>query len=69
MLTPDTAHGTNATVTMGSFEVVKVGTDDRGGVDVEDLGAKAGDDVACLMLTNAARAVRPADRGDRARRP
>ena len=71
VLTPDTAHGTNsATVTMGSFEVVKVGTDDRGGVDVEDLRAKADDDVACLMLTNChARAVRPADRGDRARRP
>jgi glycine dehydrogenase subunit 2 len=53
VLTPDTAHGTNpATVTMAGFEVVKVGTDDRGGVDVEDLKAKAGDDVACLMLTN-----------------
>jgi glycine dehydrogenase subunit 2 len=53
VLAPDTAHGTNpATVTMAGFEVVKVGTDDRGGVDVEDLKAKAGDDVACLMLTN-----------------
>ncbi|HTE60586.1 MAG TPA: aminomethyl-transferring glycine dehydrogenase subunit GcvPB [Solirubrobacteraceae bacterium] len=53
VLTPDTAHGTNpATVTMAGFEVVKVGTNDRGGVDVEDLRAKAGDDVACLMLTN-----------------
>ena len=53
VLTPDTAHGTNpATVTMAGLEVVKVGTDERGGVDVEDLKAKAGDDVACLMLTN-----------------
>ena len=53
VLTPDTAHGTNpATVTMAGYEVVKVGTDDRGGVDVDDLQAKAGDDVACLMLTN-----------------
>jgi glycine dehydrogenase subunit 2 len=53
VLTPDTAHGTNpATVTMAGYEVVKVGTDARGGVDVEDLRAKAGDDVACLMLTN-----------------
>jgi glycine dehydrogenase subunit 2 len=53
VLTPDTAHGTNpATVTMAGYEVVKVGTDERGGVDVEDLRAKAGDDVACLMLTN-----------------
>jgi glycine dehydrogenase subunit 2 len=53
VLTPDTAHGTNpATVTMAGFEVVKVGTNERGGVDLEDLKAKAGDDVACLMLTN-----------------
>ncbi|CAN5519255.1 aminomethyl-transferring glycine dehydrogenase subunit GcvPB [soil metagenome] len=53
VLTPDTAHGTNpATVTMAGYEVVKVGTDEHGGVDVEDLRAKAGSDVACLMLTN-----------------
>jgi glycine dehydrogenase subunit 2 len=53
VLTPDTAHGTNpATVTMAGYEVVKVGTDERGGVDVEDLRAKADEDVACLMLTN-----------------
>jgi glycine dehydrogenase subunit 2 len=53
VLTPDTAHGTNpATVTMAGYEVVKVETDERGGVDVDDLRAKATDDVACLMLTN-----------------
>ncbi|HEX2161119.1 MAG TPA: aminomethyl-transferring glycine dehydrogenase subunit GcvPB [Thermoleophilaceae bacterium] len=53
VLTPDTAHGTNpATVTMAGYEVVKVGTDEHGGVDLEDLRAKATDDVACLMLTN-----------------
>jgi glycine dehydrogenase subunit 2 len=53
VLTPDTAHGTNpATVTMAGYQVVKVGTDADGGVDVEDLRAKAGSDVACLMLTN-----------------
>ena len=53
MLTPDTAHGTNpATVTMAGYEVVKVGTDEHGGVDIDDLRAKADDDVACLMLTN-----------------
>ncbi|HWK26679.1 MAG TPA: aminomethyl-transferring glycine dehydrogenase subunit GcvPB [Solirubrobacter sp.] len=53
ILTPDTAHGTNpATVTMGGYEVVKVGTDEHGGVDVEDLRAKADSSVACLMLTN-----------------
>ena len=53
MLTPDTAHGTNpATVTMAGYEVVKVATNERGGVDVDDLRAKADDEVACLMLTN-----------------
>jgi glycine dehydrogenase subunit 2 len=53
VLTPDTAHGTNpATVTMAGYEVVKVGTAPDGGVDLDDLRAKADDDVACLMLTN-----------------
>jgi glycine dehydrogenase subunit 2 len=53
VLTPDTAHGTNpATVTMAGFEVVKVATNADGGVDVDDLRAKADTDVACLMLTN-----------------
>jgi glycine dehydrogenase subunit 2 len=53
VLTPDTAHGTNpATVTMAGYDVVKVGTNRDGGVDVEDLRAKADRDVACLMLTN-----------------
>jgi glycine dehydrogenase subunit 2 len=53
VLTPDSAHGTNpATVTMAGYEVVKVGTDERGNVDLDDLRAKATEDVACLMLTN-----------------
>jgi glycine dehydrogenase subunit 2 len=53
VLTPDTAHGTNpATVTMAGYQVVKVGTDDQGNVDLDDLRAKADEDVACLMLTN-----------------
>jgi glycine dehydrogenase subunit 2 len=53
VLTPDTAHGTNpATVTMAGYEVVKVASDERGGIDTDDLRAKATDDVACLMLTN-----------------
>jgi glycine dehydrogenase subunit 2 len=53
VLTPDTAHGTNpATVTMAGFEVVKVATNPDGGVDLDDLRAKADTDVACLMLTN-----------------
>jgi glycine dehydrogenase subunit 2 len=53
VLTPDTAHGTNpATVTMAGLEVVKLATNPDGGVDLDDLRAKAGSDVACLMLTN-----------------
>jgi glycine dehydrogenase subunit 2 len=53
VLTPDTAHGTNpASVTMAGYEVVKVATDGRGGVDLDDLRAKVDERVACLMLTN-----------------
>jgi glycine dehydrogenase subunit 2 len=53
VLTPDTAHGTNpATVTMAGFEVVKLATNADGGIDIDDLRAKADTDVACLMLTN-----------------
>ena len=53
VLTPDTAHGTNpATVTMAGLEVVKVGTNADGGVDLDDLRAKADEATACLMLTN-----------------
>ena len=38
---------------MAGYEVVKVATNERGGVDIDDLRAKIDDDqVACLMLTN-----------------
>ncbi len=53
VLTPDTAHGTNpATVTMAGLQVVKLATNPAGGIDLDDLRAKAGPDVSCLMLTN-----------------
>ncbi|HEY7962230.1 MAG TPA: aminomethyl-transferring glycine dehydrogenase subunit GcvPB [Solirubrobacteraceae bacterium] len=53
VLTPDTAHGTNpATVTMAGLEVVKLATNPDGGIDLDDLRAKADGEVACLMLTN-----------------
>jgi glycine dehydrogenase subunit 2 len=53
VLAPDTAHGTNpATVTMAGYELVKIGTDEYGNVDIDDLRRHADDDVACLMLTN-----------------
>ena len=50
---PDTAHGTNpATVTMAGYEVVKLASNEKGGIDLDDLRAKADGDTACLMLTN-----------------
>jgi len=53
VLAPDTAHGTNpATVSMAGLELVKLATNEAGGVDMDDLRAKADTDVACLMLTN-----------------
>ncbi|MFL5872901.1 MAG: aminomethyl-transferring glycine dehydrogenase subunit GcvPB [Solirubrobacterales bacterium] len=56
VLAPDTSHGTNpASVTMAGYEVVKVATDEVGGVEMDDLRAKLGEnegEVACLMLTN-----------------
>src|SRR6201747_1696994 len=57
VLAPDTSHGTNpASVTMAGYEVVKVATNQRGGVDMDDLRARieaeGPDQIACLMLTN-----------------
>ncbi len=53
VLAPETSHGTNpATVTMGGYDTVKVAVDADGNVDLDDLRAKATEDVACLMLTN-----------------
>jgi glycine dehydrogenase subunit 2 len=56
VLAPDTSHGTNpASVTMAGYEAVKVATNERGGVEMDDLRAKIDadpDQVACLMLTN-----------------
>jgi glycine dehydrogenase subunit 2 len=39
-------------VTMAGYEVVKVASDERGGIDLDDLRAKAGPSTASLMLTN-----------------
>ena len=53
MLAPDTSHGTNpASVTMAGYEAVKIATNERGGVEMDDLRGKIDDEVACLMLTN-----------------
>jgi glycine dehydrogenase subunit 2 len=49
----DTAHGTNpASVTMAGYELVKVDTDKRGNIDLDDLRSKVDDETAGLMLTN-----------------
>src|SRR5215207_5460635 len=49
----DTAHGTNpASVTMAGYQLVKVDTDKRGNIDLDDLRAKVDDETAGLMLTN-----------------
>ncbi len=50
---PDTAHGTNpASVAMAGYTLVRVKTDMRGNVDVDDLRGKVGEHTAGLMLTN-----------------
>lgn len=53
MLIPDSAHGTNpASTTMAGYETVKIVSDDRGNVKLDDLRAHCDDTVAGLMLTN-----------------
>ncbi|MBN1483430.1 MAG: aminomethyl-transferring glycine dehydrogenase subunit GcvPB [Chloroflexia bacterium] len=53
VLIPDSAHGTNpATSAMSGYEVLEVGSDERGNVDLADLRAKCDDRVVGLMLTN-----------------
>ena len=53
VIIPDTAHGTNpASVAMAGYTLVRVQTDARGNVDVDDLRGKVGEHTAGLMLTN-----------------
>jgi glycine dehydrogenase subunit 2 len=53
VLIPDSAHGTNpASAALCGYEVVQVGTDAKGHVDLKDLKSKLADDSACLMMTN-----------------
>ncbi len=53
ILVPDSAHGTNpASANVAGFKVVSVNSDDDGFVDIEDLKAKANENVAAFMLTN-----------------
>ena len=54
-LIPSSAHGTNpASAVMAGMDVVVVGCDDRGNIDLVDLQAKAeqySDRLACMMIT------------------
>ncbi len=53
VIIPDSAHGTNpASVTLSGFEVTTVGTNARGGVDIDGLRRVLDTDVAGMMLTN-----------------
>ena len=55
MIIPTSAHGTNpASAAMAGFDIVLVGCDDHGNIDVEELAAKAaeaGDTLAGMMIT------------------
>ncbi len=49
----DTAHGTNpASVTMAGYTLQKVGTDERGNLDLDLLRENVDEETAGLMLTN-----------------
>ncbi|MCX5751301.1 MAG: aminomethyl-transferring glycine dehydrogenase subunit GcvPB, partial [Candidatus Saganbacteria bacterium] len=53
IIVPDSSHGTNpASVSMVGYQTVVVKSNDRGGVDLDDLRSKVGPDTAGLMLTN-----------------
>lgn len=53
ILIPDSAHGTNpSSAYIGGFQIVSVNSDTNGRIDLEDLKAKATDEVAGFMITN-----------------
>ncbi|MBY0546045.1 MAG: aminomethyl-transferring glycine dehydrogenase subunit GcvPB [Candidatus Obscuribacterales bacterium] len=53
VIVPDTAHGTNpASAAMAGYEVIEIGSTERGLVDLEALKAVVGPDTAAIMLTN-----------------
>lgn len=53
VVVPDTAHGTNpASAAMAGYEVIEIGSTERGLVDIEALKKVLGPDVAAIMLTN-----------------
>ena len=53
VLIPDSAHGTNpATAAMCGYRIESVPSNRRGRVDLNELQARLGPDIAALMLTN-----------------
>jgi glycine dehydrogenase subunit 2 len=53
VLTPVSAHGTNpATAAIAGYQVVEIAQTADGRVDIADLAAKLGPDVAAVMVTN-----------------
>ncbi|MHB8283852.1 MAG: aminomethyl-transferring glycine dehydrogenase subunit GcvPB [Caulobacteraceae bacterium] len=53
ILTPTSAHGTNpATAAQAGYDVEEIGQTADGRVDLADLAAKLGPDVAAVMVTN-----------------
>lgn len=53
VIIPDSAHGTNpATAGMCGFDIVKVPSNSKGQVDIEELKKVLDTDVAAIMMTN-----------------
>ena len=53
VLVPTSAHGTNpATAAFVGYQVVEIAQTADGRVDIKDVEAKLGDDVAAIMVTN-----------------
>ncbi len=53
IIIPDSAHGTNpASAMMCGYEVVKVNSNSRGQVDLDELKRLISNDIAAIMMTN-----------------
>jgi glycine dehydrogenase subunit 2 len=53
VLVPDSAHGTNpATASMVGYQTVTIRSNERGGIDLDELRGHLGADSAALMITN-----------------
>jgi glycine dehydrogenase subunit 2 len=53
VIVPDSAHGTNpASAAMAGYEVISVKSNEKGGVDIDELRSLVSEKTAALMLTN-----------------